>query len=32
MPIATNAILGGVKQSANQADSVATTVELLVAD
>ena len=32
LPNATTAVLGGVKQSANQADSVATTVELLVAD
>ena len=29
---ATTSVLGGVKQSANQADSVATTVELLVTD
>ena len=32
LPNATTAVLGGVKQSANQADSVATTVELLLAD
>ena len=32
LPNATTAVLGGVKQSANQADSVATTVELLVTD
>ena len=32
LPNATTSVLGGVKQSANQADSVATTVELLVID
>ena len=32
LPNATTSVLGGVKQSANQADSVATTVELLVTD
>ena len=32
LPNATTIVLGGVKQSANQADSVATTVELLVTD
>ena len=32
LPNATTSVLGGVKQSANQADSVATTVELLLAD
>ena len=32
LPNATTAILGGVKQSTNQADSTATTVELLVTD
>ena len=32
LPNATTSVLGGVKQSANQADSTATTVELLVTD
>ena len=32
LPNATTSVLGGIKQSANQADSVATTVELLVTD
>lgn len=32
LPIATTSVLGGVKQATNQADSTATTVELLLAD
>ena len=32
LPKATTTVLGGVKQSANQVDSTATTVELLLAD
>lgn len=32
LPIATASVLGGVKQATNQADSTATTVELLLAD
>ena len=32
LPNATTTVVGGVKQSTNQADSTATTVELLVAD
>ena len=32
LPEASTTVLGGVKQSANQADSTATTVELLVTD
>ena len=32
LPNATTSVVGGIKQSANQADSVATTVELLVTD
>ena len=32
LPTATTSVLGGVKQATNQADSTATTVELLLAD
>lgn len=32
LPTATTSVLGGVKKATNQADSTATTVELLLAD